>query len=161
MIQHFKQITPDKFLEIDKDTSVIPQILRDDEHYPQISIDQSWDGIHFLLAGKIAGDNFDQSNPKEWIMVGWGEWGPDVGYGPSRFVAPKEVTQLANYLSKLRDEDLKKNFDPAKMNELGAYPDGVWDEENILDWLMENYHKVKDFYINAAKGGNAVLIWTD
>ncbi len=161
MIQHYKQVTQDKILEIDKDTSIIPQILHDNKNYPQLNIDKSWDGIHFLLTGKMIGDKFDQSNPLEWVMAGWGEWGLEVGYGASRFVAPKEVTQLSHILSELKDDDLKKRFDPVKMNDIGIYPDGIWDEENILNWLMDNFHQVKDFYIDAAKKGNAVLIWTD
>ncbi|MBI2268422.1 MAG: YfbM family protein [Candidatus Blackburnbacteria bacterium] len=161
MIQHYKQVTQNKILEIDKNTSIIPKILQDNESYPQLNIDKSWDGIHFLLTGKATGDKVDQSNPLEWVIAGWGEQGPEVGYGPSRVVAPKEVTQLAHILSKLKDDDFKKRFDPVKMNDVGIYPDGIWDEENILDWLVDNFHQVKDFYIDAAKKGNAVLIWTD
>lgn len=164
MIQHYKQVTQDKILEIDKDNSIIPQILRDDENYPQLNIDKSWDGVHYLLTGKSTVESvkeIDQSNPKEWVILGWGVWGPDVGYGPSRFVAPKEVTQVAQFLSKLKDDDLKKQFNPIKMNKLGIYPDGLWDEEDIIEWLLDNYHKVKDFYIDAARKGNAVLLWTD
>lgn len=160
MIQNYKQVTQDKILEIAKDTSIIPQILYD-ENYPQLSIDKSWDGIHFLLTGKVTGEKFDQTDPSELIIAGWGEWGSDVGYGPSRFVAPKEVTQLAQFLSTLKDESLIKRFDPAKMNKRGVYPDGIWHEEGILDWLLEYYHQIKDFYRDAAKEGNAVLIWTD
>ena len=165
MIQHYKQVTQDKILEIDKDNSIIPQILRDDENYPQLNIDKSWDGVHYLLTGKSTVESvkeIDQSNPKEWVILGWSVWGPDVGYGPSRFVAPKEVTQLASVLAEIKDEELIKNFNPEKMIETEIYPDGIWEEANIsLEWLMDNYHKVKDFFIDAARKGNAVLIWTD
>ncbi|MDP3724332.1 MAG: YfbM family protein [bacterium] len=160
MLQHYKQVTQEKILEIDKDTTVLPRILLEEKNDVQLDIDKSWDGIHFLLTGEIIGEKVDQSDPRTWIIFGWGEWGPEVGYGPSRVVPPKEVAQLAKFLSTLNDEDLRKRFDPVKMNKLGLYPGGIWDEESVLDWLMDHYHKVKDFYIDAAKKGNGVLIWT-
>lgn len=161
MFQHYKQITPQKILAMDKDTSIIPEIINDDKKYPRLESEQAWNGIHYLLTGDDSLE-VDRANPLYWFILGWAAWkDPDVGYGPARFIAPKEVTQLANVLQEVKDEELKNRFDPEKMNELGIYPDGIWDEEGILNWLMDIYHNIKDFLIDAKDRGNGVLIWTD
>ena len=41
------------------------------------------------------------------------------------------------------------------MTQLGIYP-GVWETDD-LDWLIEAFHTVRDFYAAASEAGQAVV----
>lgn len=160
MIQHYKRIPENVLEEIHSNDSIVPQILHDAK-FPKLSIDKTWDGIYFLLTEKSTSDGVDKSDPKGWIILGHDELGPDMGYGPARLVTPEEVSQIVQLLDSLKNKDVEKNYDSTMMNESEIYPEGIWEEEGLKEWLMENYEHIKDFYKEAAKAGEAILIWTN
>lgn len=50
---------------------------------------------------------------------------------------------------------LRNRFDAGKMEQLGIYPAGVWDEGP--DWLIDAFRDLRDFYAGASAAGQAVV----
>ncbi|NMM48904.1 DUF1877 family protein [Flammeovirgaceae bacterium KN852] len=60
-------------------------------------------------------------------------------------------------MAELTNVQLRENFNLKDMNSQGVYS-GPFDE-SALDYLLENFQKIKDFYINAARSNNAVVTY--
>ena len=78
------------------------------------------------------------------------------GYGPARFFAPAQVVEIAGALqSPGLEQQLSARFDAATMTQLGIYP-GVWESDD-LDWLIEAFRTIRDFYAAASQAEQAVV----
>jgi len=167
MIGNFRQISPSQLANIKDDPSLVEVVLFPDPDHvasegrgdckwsEEIDIDKAWHGIHFLLTGS-AGET--ESALGAVIMGGEGV-GDDLGYGPARYLTPERVKELARALAEVKPEDLVKNFDPEKMTDQQVYP-LIWDEgDEALEYLLHHFHKLKDYYNDAAAKGNGMLLY--
>src|SRR5271165_1779219 len=73
-----------------------------------LNIDKSWHGIHFLLTSSAWGGTPPLSN----AVLGGTEFGPDLGYGPARYLTPDQVKEVAAGLDRITGETLRGRFNP-------------------------------------------------
>ncbi|MGB6412728.1 MAG: YfbM family protein, partial [Candidatus Cybelea sp.] len=120
-----------------------------------LSLDKAWHGVHYLLCG--------ESEPGPTLLsqavLGGSALGDDdegfSGYGPARYFTAERVAQLAAQLSapELEAEAVGR-FDAGRMEELGIYPG--W-KASDADWVMDGFRRLRDFYAEAARKGNAIV----
>lgn len=122
---------------------------------PTLSLDKAWHGVHFLLSGETEPGTALLSQP----VLGGTPLGEDdegfSGYGPARYFTPVQVTELANALNRpgLESEAVAR-FDPDRMSELEIYPG--W-QSSDAGWLVDGLRRLRDFYSQAAAGGQAIV----
>jgi hypothetical protein len=117
----------------------------------RISLDKAWHGVHYLLCGEIEPGS---ALPSQAVMGGV-EVGEDLGYGPARYFAADEVHQIAQALSSANLEaEMTARFDPVRMTSLGIYPGG-WKAGDV-DWLMEEFRRLRQFYDDASAAKLAI-----
>ena len=121
-----------------------------------IDLDKAWHGIHWLLTG----DEWAGEEPLSLAIVGGEDIGPDLGYGPARFVTPAQTQAVATALAALTDKELQRRFDPVAMDEHKIYP-GIWERDGAeaLDYLLPYFRMLARFYADAARRGDGVLQW--
>ena len=118
------------------------------------SLDKAWHGVHYLLSG--------QTEPGPGALaqavLGGTEFGEDdFGYGPARFLSVSQVAEIARELNRANLEaEMKTRFDPGQMNGMDIYPGG-WDTAGAMDWLIEEFRRLKDFYLGASARQYAVV----
>lgn len=118
-----------------------------------ISLDKAWHGVHYLLCGKL------EPGPDlaSQAVMGGTEVGEDLGYGPARYFDATEVDAIARELSRPNLEaEMTARFDPAQMANLGIYP-GQFDAGDDRQWLMDAFHKLRQFYVDASAAKLAVV----
>lgn len=157
----FAAVNPAQLDALRKDPSGLEGFLypEDDEGEPehQLDVDKAWNGIHYLLTGT----SNEGEGPLALAIKGGQEIGDDMGYGPARFLLPEEVQAVAQALERLTLEQLKKGFKPDAMTTGGVYPENIWTEEGeeALDYLLEHYQALVDFYRDASARGDGALLW--
>ncbi|HEX5685175.1 MAG TPA: YfbM family protein [Ideonella sp.] len=124
----------------------------------ETDVDKAWHGIHYLLTGTAR----EGREPFSWAIMGAEDIGPDLGMGPARLLTPEQVIRLAAALDSLTTDELSARFDPQAMQDKGIYPEGIWlrDRDDALQYLLENFALMADFYREAAARGDGVLLWT-
>ncbi|MBH9579322.1 YfbM family protein [Inhella proteolytica] len=129
----------------------------DGEPEHSIDVDKAWHGLHYLLTGTAWGGDA----PLCLAVLGGEEFGPDVGYGPARALTATQVASVAAALAGLPADKLASRYQPADMAKLEIYPDVIWvrDGAEALDYLLENYQQLVEFYRDAAARGDAVIQW--
>jgi hypothetical protein len=157
MVGCYKRITQHDLNKIILDPSFIEDIIYpDDDHYDEsfFDIDKAWHGIHYLLNGKV----WRGRKPLFNAVLGGTAIGDEIGYGPARYLTIDQVVVLARYLNKISIDKLKKKYNPKKLIKKHIYPD-VWDEEEDLEYLIEYYVLLVNFYNKAAENHEAVLLY--
>jgi hypothetical protein len=131
----------------------------DDDEFNTCDIDKSWDAISFLITGFGPSDLEKAETPIAWTIFGAQvlDENQDLGYGPANYLTADQVNELHNALINIPPTRLKMNFDAAKMNELGIYPNYWEDNEDEVDYLMQHFDSLKAFYAEAAINGEAVI----
>ncbi len=121
---------------------------------PDISLDKAWHGVHYLLCGEIE----PGATLLSQAVLGGTEIGDDdSGYGPARYFSPRQVADASRELSDPALESaMRPRFDPKQMNGLGIYPGG-WDTAGAFDWLSDEFHRLRDFYTDAATRQFAIV----
>lgn len=162
MVGCFATVRPQKLKELRADPNLLEEYLYPDdgdadENWPlYCDLDKAWHGIHFLLTGRADGGE----EPLSWAVLGGTEFGPDVGYGPARFLTPEQVRIVAAALQALPSSMLANRYKPAQMDAAGIYPE-IWvrDGDEGLSYLLESYKQLQTFYNDAAARGDAALLW--
>jgi hypothetical protein len=129
----------------------------DSEPPHSIDIDKSWHGLHYLLTGQAEGG----PEPFSLAVQGGQEFGPEVGYGPARYLTPEQVQHVAAALGRTSAQSLVDRFDPQDMEAKAIYPEVIWvrDNEDALDYVLDGYQQLQVFYRDAAARGDAVIQW--
>jgi hypothetical protein len=132
-------------------------IERDLERSYECSLYKSWHLLHFL----INDDPWRGTIPLGWAVFGGKELGKvDVGYGPARYLLPKQVQQLVRELRRLPADELFKKYNPAAMRAAKLYCAPREDEDVSEEkYLREYYEQMVSFYQDAAEAGDGVLTW--
>jgi hypothetical protein len=122
-----------------------------------LEVDKAWHGIHYLLTGDPEGG----SGPLALAVLGGKEVGDEVGYGPARFVMPEEVKAVATALEGIDEADFRTRFVPKEMAAAEIYPEVIWEREgaDALQYLVDYYIALLDFYRAAANRGDGVIAW--
>jgi len=118
----------------------------------RLSIEKAWHGLHYLLCGSVEPNGALLSQ----TILGGAEIGEDLGYGPVRYFTLDQVGQIADELNRpALQGEMSARFDPARMSELGIYPQG-WKSSDVA-WLLEEFRRVRDFYTDAEARNLAVF----
>ena len=159
MVGCFAAVDSDTLSKLKEDPYLIDGYLHSDggDSDPPncIDVDKAWHGIHYLLTGRTD----EGSEPLSLAVMGGTEIGEDVGYGPARFLEPEQVRRIAAWLPD--DTVFKSRFDPQAMEKAKIYPEIIWvrDEDDALDYLVENYRELVAFYKSAAIRGDGAILW--
>ncbi len=62
---------------------------------------------------------------------------------------PEEVTDLWIKLFDISDEEFREHWDPPAMCEAGVYKMHATDDERQLDWIQEDFERLRNFYSEA------------
>jgi len=118
-----------------------------------ISLDKAWHGIHYLLCGAVEPDARLISK----AILGGTEVGEDFsGYGEARYFTAADVAAISSELNRASLEaEMTRRYDPAQMTKLGIYPNG-WAGPD-LQWLMDEFRKLRAFYTDATSEGLAIV----
>ena len=119
-----------------------------------LRLEKSWHSLHYLLTGSAQ----EVDSPLGNAILGGKEIGPDLGYGPARFLDAKQVQQVSSALNKLSSDDLARRFDLKAMMAAKVY--ACADEEE-LELAQHYFEHVVKYYAEAAKRGDAMLLYID
>jgi hypothetical protein len=120
----------------------------------QLSLHKSWGCLHFLFTGRVW--ETDNSLLSQAIMGGAEI--PDVqgvmGYGPLRYLSPAEVQKIHEALNDFPIEVRAREYDPQNARTAKVYVPDHGTEE-----LIQYFNWVLEFYGEASRNGEAVLLW--
>lgn len=158
MIANLLRVSKDELEKYLHDSSLLEQRIYSEEAEPEelVSIDQTWDGVIFLLTGSgIASAN----HPLVRVLFSEKmiDEGQDLGYGPGHYLTPEDVVALNNEISTLTLAELKTRFNPAKMNEQAVFPP-IWNEgDSAFDYIAEGFSTLQKAFAEASKNGEAII----
>jgi len=118
----------------------------------RLSLEKCWHELHYLLTGTAG----DAPPPLGNAILGGREIGVSLGYGPVRFLTPKEVREVAAALAEISNDELARRFDPAAIERADIYAcsgeDGLEDDLYFFEQMVQ-------YYTDAAGQGNGVLLY--
>jgi hypothetical protein len=158
MTANFIRVTPSELESYLADSRLLADriyavVENDSTRY---DIDKSWDGILFLLTGK---NSSDTSAPLSRLIFSNQliDKQQDLGTGPAHYLTPQEVSDLNEQIKMVIPSSLKQNFNATAMKELGVYPNNVWDEEEVDEYLIEYFETVQEIFAVASGNGEAII----
>lgn len=154
IIGNLKQVTSEQLKNLIENPDLIESLIFEEVDDNYLDLDKAWHGIHFLLNDDVWGGN----EPLRFVVMGREEIGEDIGYGPTRYLTSSEVKDISRTLSKISIESLIKKFDAERFKKADIYP-SIWEEEDAIDYLMEYYKELVDYYNDAAKNNNVMLVY--
>ena len=121
-----------------------------------VDVDKSWHCIHFMLTGQAEGGE----EPLAWAVLGGEETGDDAGYGPARILRPDQVKSVSSALASIDKSEFSSRYDPAAMKAADIYLSDmcVRDGVEALEYIVENYLGLTDFYRDAAERGDGAVL---
>ena len=117
-----------------------------------LSLEKSWHSLHYLLTGSAQ----EVDSPLGNAILGGKEIGPDMGYGPARFLDASQVQEVSSALNKVSNHDLARRFDLRAMTAAKVY---ACDDEGELKLAQHYFQHVVKYYAEAAKQKNAMLLY--
>jgi hypothetical protein len=163
MVGNYLRVSKEEFEEYMQESSKLEDRVYSEDNLEDknlMDVDKAWEGIFFLLTGASLSNIEDAKEPLSLILNAT-ELDPeqDMGYGPALYNTVEQVKAISAEMNKISEEDLKKKFHPEKMMELQIYPN-VWDRgEEELEYLIDYYDILKEFYNTAAKEQQAVVFF--
>ena len=124
----------------------------------ELDVDKAWHGLHFLFTGTAQGGE----EPACFLTEGGSMLGEDADEEAlPRVLSAPQVAAFARYLRGLNRDMLAGRYDPARMTELGIYPD-IWDKAEELDqnrtYLLDAFEQLRDFVVAADAGGDQLVV---
>ncbi|MBD2455534.1 YfbM family protein [Nostoc sp. FACHB-87] len=184
IIANYWRVTPEQFAELQNDPqagkaffgfdldsfdfshpeSMLAKLQEKRSSENFFSLDKEWHTLHFLLTGDLSLEEDTQVASPYWnVVMGGTPTQFEATYGFVRYLNPEEVREVAELLSAISVEELRQRFDVDAFNAAQIYPnpnpDG-WDEEEI-EFLLEIYPEFVQFFQNAARQGDIVLLSSD
>lgn len=119
-----------------------------------LRLEKSWHSLHYLLTGSAQ----EVDSPLGSAILGGTEIGPDLGYGPARFLDPKRVQEVSSALNTISSDDLARRFD---LNAMIAAKIYACADDEELELAQHYFEHVVKYYAEAAKRGDAMLLYID
>lgn len=82
----------------------------------------------------------------------------DWGLGPPRYLTADRVRIAADALAAVTYDTLTAGVDRADLAQADIYPK-IWDEPDSLEWVQAWYEPLVAFFADAARQGDAMLVW--
>jgi hypothetical protein len=157
MIVCLLAVSEEELNAILENSSQLETILDEDEERLN-DIDKAWEGIIYLLSGQgLSADNGPVKDLSRVIFSGQVvDEEQELGMGPAHYLTPAQVKEAAEELAQLTDEQLRSRYEIHAMTKAGIYPN-IWDDDNSLEYLLDNIEVLKVFYKTAAEDGNGVI----
>ena len=160
MSGHFLRVSEDDLERLIALTEEITDFLYPDDRSgrapgQEVDLDRAWSILDFLLtdrAGEGEGITSD-------VILGGIEFTEDLGTGPARYYRPKDVHRAARELIAIEPEELWKRFDLEAVETANVYPRGWSGSSSERDYVVEAFQRLKAFFVQAAKSGDAVIGW--
>lgn len=128
----------------------------------QLSLYKDWHVLHYILTGK-SWEPVD--SPLGRAIMGGTEL-PDtlrvMGYGPATYLTPSQVREVASALSDFPFAERAITYDHIAADAAKVYPHRHPNEplaEDEKQVLIDYFNLLRDFYADAAKKGNAMILW--
>lgn len=127
--------------------------------FANLDVDKAWHAIQFLLTGSA----WEGEPPLNFIVAGGTPIGDvDLGYGPARAFSSAEVRGIAAALTQVTVDALQARFAPKALMTANIYPE-IWDrppeEDDVRGYVLENYDSLRQFLLDAAQEGEALLVF--
>lgn len=122
----------------------------------ELDLHKSWHCLHFMLTGKAEETG---GTPLGDAILGGTEFGgeeADTGYGPPRALSPEQTRAVAAALAGFPVDRKAQEFDAAAAEKAGIYVPQHGAEE-----LKQYFAQLRKFYEDAARKGNAVVLWIE
>lgn len=161
MIGYLLQVTLAELEEILADSGVLEQKLSppdDSEPEGLLDIDKTWEGIYYLLNGYPMSEAEKAQPPMSWVFFGGAivDEKQDLGYGPATYITADQVALLSAELDNLSTGELRSRYNGKEMNDAGIYPE-IWQEDDALPEVVDNFERIREFFKVARIKGNAVV----
>lgn len=158
MTAHLLRATPGELNSYLGESALLAQRVHSSGEAPderRYDIDQSWDGIVYLLTGQ----NSSSGHPLSRIIFSGQliDKEQDLGTGPAHYLLPAQVQELYTTLREIRPEMLKARFNASEMKENGVYPGNAWAQEGTDDYLVEYFELLQEIIATAARNGEALI----
>lgn len=121
------------------------------------SLEKNWHILHYALNGTAEGGNGPLAN----AILGGSELRSQGGredYGPIRYLTPQQVNQTAAELAKVHPRKILEKLDANDAKSKEIYLAETLDHLERWSYLPELFEKFRNFYTDAAKKGNAMLL---
>lgn len=122
----------------------------------ELRLEKDWHVLHYLLNGTHDGG----TGPLAVAVLGDKEI-PDLdresGYGPFRYLTPKQVKAVAEALAEVNPKELIPGIDLADAQSKKIYLGHTLDDAG-WDYLPEFFSSFRSFYEDASRSGNAILV---
>ena len=161
MIGNLFRVTTKDLQEILKDSSLLEaKVYSEDSDNANdlLDLDKSWEGIFYLLTGHGIAEIEAAKPPLSWTLFSGQiiDEEQDMGYGPAHYISSDQVQQLNKELDKVTIDELRQKYNGKQMDEAGLYPQ-VWAEAESLDYIIDYFGQLKEFYKTAEKENKAVI----
>lgn len=119
-----------------------------------LTLEKSWHCLHYLLTGTAR----ETKSVLGKAILGGTEIGPDMGYGPARYLEPNEVKKVAKSLKTVSTKDLASRFNLKAMKAAKIY---ACRDEGELKLAQDYFTQVCTYYEEAAARNDAMLLYLD
>ncbi len=161
MIGNLFRVTTKDLEQILKDSSLLEtKVYSEDSDNAKdlLDLDKSWEAIFYLLTGHGIAEIEDAKAPLSWTLFSGQiiDEEQDMGYGPAHYIDAAQVKQLNKELEKITTDELRQKYNGKQMDEAGIYPE-VWNEAESLDYVIDFFGQLKEFYKTAENENKAVI----
>jgi hypothetical protein len=125
----------------------------------QLSIENEWQAIHYLLTGEIEFDESQADPPLSKLVLGGTPTQFEATYGYVRYLSPDEVRELVQALRQVSRDELRARFDARGDREIYSQ-DEEWDEES-WEFLLGVLETTTRFLEEASANEQMILISSD
>ena len=114
--------------------------------------EKSWGGLHYLLTGTA----WEGEPPLNFLMHGR-ELDIRDGDSPAITHGSAETRRIAEALSALGEDEVRRRVNPGEMEALDIYG-GAWDEPEHVEMLLEDYRRLQRLVSSVAARGLGLLV---
>ncbi|HYM00870.1 MAG TPA: YfbM family protein [Blastocatellia bacterium] len=149
ILRSFRKLSGESYCAIES-AGILPTDVAE-----ELDIQKAWHGLHYLLC--------ESGDPVPGVLgssiLGGKELGPDLGYGPARYLTVESLRSTASALNEISTDTLRARYNPARMTGLQIYP-GVWDrEDEDVEWLLLAFEDLRQYYFDAENQNRAMLLY--
>lgn len=138
------------------DPDSLDSLLRD-KSPSNHSVDQAWNGIHFLLTGEA----FEGPQPLCFLLSGGKTIQESEDTHPTRAITSEQVSELDVALSGITEEEFRSRYNPDRMR-----AEDVWlfigerdsRSDDLLDYLALHFVQLKSFVHGAAEQELGIIV---
>lgn len=118
---------------------------------PAGDFEKSWHGLHYLLTGTS-----DEGSPPLNFLMHGRELELEDGEPPLITHSSADTRRIADALTRLSDEEVRRRVNLAEMNELELYP-GRWDAE-FIEYVLDDMRRLRETMSAVASKGLGLLV---